>query len=186
MDAVATSPSLLDRLRGPDRAAAWDRFARLYTPVLDRWAARLGVPAADRPDLLQDVFVSLLGALPAFTPDPGRSFRAWLYAVLANKWRDHARKRRPGPLADGSGGPAVPDPAAEYDEAEYRAVLVGRAARLIETDFRPEAWAAFRATAIDGRPAAEVAAELGMTANAVYLARARVLARLRQELAGLL
>src|SRR5207244_1458370 len=57
-----TSASLLDQLRGPDRSAAWPRFVRLYTPLLARWAGRLGVPPADQPDLLQDVFLLLLRA----------------------------------------------------------------------------------------------------------------------------
>jgi hypothetical protein len=51
----STSPTLLDQLRGPDRAAAWRRFVALYTPLLARWAGRARVPDADRPDLVQDV-----------------------------------------------------------------------------------------------------------------------------------
>lgn len=180
-----TSATLLDQLRGPDRAAAWGRFVRLYAPLLDRWAGRVGAPPADRPDLVQDVFVTLLRTLPTFAPAPGRSFRAWLFTVLANRWRDVARKKAPALLGETEDFvPAAPT--AEPDEAEDLAVLAGRAARLVEGDFAPATWRAFWATAVDGRPAAAVAAELGLTANAVYLARARVLARLRAELAGLL
>ena len=184
-----TSASLLDQLRGPDRSAAWPRFVRLYTPLLARWAGRLGVPPADQPDLLQDVFLLLLRALPSFSYDRGGSFRAWLHAVVVNRWKDLCRKRVPVPMApDGSGfpAPAVEDPTLAVDEAEYRAVLVARAARLIEADFAPATWRAFWAAAVEGRPAAEVAAELGITPNAVYLARSRVLQRLRVELDGLL
>lgn len=176
-----TSLTLLDQLRGPDRAAAWGRFVRLYAPLLARWAGRVGAPPADRPDLVQDVFVTLLRTLPGYQYAPGRSFRAWLFTVLANRWRDLARKKAPALLGAGDDLPA-----AEPDEAEYRAVLAARAARLVEPDFAPATWKAFWGTAVDGRPAAAVAAELGLTANAVYLARARVLARLRAELAGLL
>jgi RNA polymerase sigma-70 factor (ECF subfamily) len=39
---------------------------------------------------------------------------------------------------------------------------------------------------LDGLPADEVAAELGTTPNAVYIAKSRVLARLREEAGGLL
>jgi RNA polymerase sigma-70 factor (ECF subfamily) len=185
----ATSVSLLNQLRGGDRAAAWPRFVHLYTPVLFRWAARIGVPRADQPDLLQDVFVTLLRSLPSFDYARGKSFRAWLYAVFANKWKDACRKKQPATLAPDDGGfpdPAVPDPADAIDEAEYRSVLVSRMAKLIQADFNAVTWKAFWATAVEDRPAAAVAAELGLTANAVYLARSRVLARLRAELDGLL
>jgi RNA polymerase sigma-70 factor (ECF subfamily) len=184
-----TSASLLDQLRGPDRAAAWARFVQLYTPLLFRWADRLGVPPADQADLVQDVFLALLRALPSFPYDRGRSFRARLNTVFVNKWKDARRKKSPALLAaDGSGfpAPAVEDPTRAVEEAEYRAVLVARAARLVQADFTPATWQAFWATAAEGKGAAEVAAALGLSTNAVYLARSRVLARLRQELEGLL
>jgi RNA polymerase sigma-70 factor (ECF subfamily) len=180
-----TSPTLLSKLRGADRSA-WPRFVRLYTPLLVRWGERLAVPPADVPDLVQEVMLVLLRGVPAL--DRGRGgFRAWLRTVFVNKWRDQCRKRRPVPLgAAGDGLPAEGDPILEVDEAEYRAVLAARAAGLIRADFNEATWAAFWATAVEDRPAGEVAAELGISANAVYLARARVLRRLRTELDGLL
>ena len=184
-----TSASLRDHLQGPDRDVAWGRFVRLYTPLLAHWATRAGVRPADRPDLIQEVFLTLLRALPSFSFDRGQSFRAWLHAVFVNKWKDSCRKKVPVTLAaDGSSFPApvVEDHAPQIDEAEYREVLVSRAARLIEADFKPATWQAFWKTTVEGRPAADVAAELNLSPNAVYHARARVLARLRQELAGLL
>lgn len=184
-----TSITLLDQLRTPGRDDAWSRFVRLYTPLLVRWAHRLQVPLGDRSDLLQEVFLALYRALPAFRHGPGRSFRAWAYTVTANKWREIRRKRVPVPLAGDDPrwlGPGEDDPVAEVDEAEYRAVLVAQASHLIRSEFAESTWRAFWATAVEGRPAAEVAIELGLTPNAVYLSRSRVLARLRAELAGLL
>lgn len=93
-----TSPTLLAKLAGPDRAVAWHRFVHLYTPILGRWGERLGVRQADRLDLIQEVFLSLLRTLPQFTPRRGSSFRAWLHTVFVNKWRDQCRKRMPTPL----------------------------------------------------------------------------------------
>jgi RNA polymerase sigma-70 factor, ECF subfamily len=177
-----TSPTLLEKLRGADRAA-WARFVHLYTPLFVRWGARAGVPASDVPDLIQEVLLVVLRGLPAFERG---GFRAWLRTVFVNKWRDQCRKRRPALLAAGADDLAVrSDPVLEVDEAEYRAVLAARAAALIRADFNELTWRAFWLTAVDDRPAAEVAAELGLSANAVYLARSRVLHRLRAELAGL-
>jgi RNA polymerase sigma-70 factor (ECF subfamily) len=184
-----TSITLLDLLRSPAQADAWPRFVRLYTPMLVRWAGRLQVPPTDRPDLLQEVFLALYRALPVFQHGAGRSFRAWAFTVTRNKWREMQRKRVPTTLAGDDprwAEPAADDPAAEVDEAEYRAVLVAQASRLVKGEFAESTWRAFWATAVEGRPAAAVAAELGLTPNAVYLARARVTARVRAELAGLL
>src|SRR5262245_23411012 len=98
-----TSHTLLAKLAGPERAAAWHRFVHLYTPLFLRWAERLGVPPADRPDLIQEVFLTLLRALPQFSPTRGGGFRAWLHTVFVNKWRDLCRKRSPTPTGVGAG-----------------------------------------------------------------------------------
>lgn len=182
----STPPSLLQQLGGADRGPAWGRFVRLYTPLMLAWAGKIGVPPADRADLVQDVFVTLLKTLPAFRYDPARSFRGFLRTLLANRWTDARRKRAPAAVGSDLDGEAAPDPVPELDEAEYRAAVVGRAAQLVKADFSEATWRVFWETTALGRPAAEVAAEHGLTPNAVYLARARVLHRLRAELDGLL
>jgi RNA polymerase sigma-70 factor (ECF subfamily) len=179
---LTTSTALLDRLRQPSDAEAWTRFLELYTPLLYRWSRRLGLQDADAADLVQDVFAVLLRKLPAFEFDRQRSFRGWLHTVLLNHWRDHPRRL----LAPLTVEPAVADPAEEMREAEYRRYLVDRALRLMRSDFEPPTWRACWECVANGRPAAEVAAELGLSLAAVYIARSRVLRRLRQELTGLL
>ena len=184
-----TPPTLLERLRRPADQAAWSRFVRLYTPLLLRWAYRLGLPGPDAADLVQEVFLVLVRQLPKFSYDPSRSFRAWLRTVTLNKWRDLGGRRGARSLdADDPAllGLAVADPAELFDEAEYRAALSGRALQLIRQEFQPTTWQACWETVVMDRPAAEVAAELGITVNAVYLAKSRVLSRLRQDLDGLL
>jgi RNA polymerase sigma-70 factor (ECF subfamily) len=180
---ATTSLTLLDRVRGPADPVAWDRFVRLYTPLLLRWAERDGLQSADAADLAQEVLVKLLRALPAYRREEGRTFRGWLRQVTANQARDYRRRRatRSLPEADGlSGvGSTADDPAAE---AEDQRVLVRRALDLIRVDFSDATWAAFSGAVLGGRSAGEVAAELGVSVNTVYLARHRVLARLRDEI----
>jgi RNA polymerase sigma-70 factor (ECF subfamily) len=181
-----TPASLLERLRQPD-AAAWSRFVRLYTPLLYAWACRLRLQPADAADLLQEVFTLLVKELPQFHYQTNGSFRGWLRTVLLNAWRARQRRRRPAPL-----GPEhlerFPDPAAPelLSEAEERRLLLERALALLKDEFGPATWRVFCAYALDGRPAAEVAAEAGTSANAVYIVKSRVLERLRRELRGLL
>jgi RNA polymerase sigma-70 factor, ECF subfamily len=182
-----TSVSLLQRLRRPDEAGAWERFVQLYTPLIYQWACRAGLQESDAADLVQDVFVLLLRKLPEFDYDQHGSFRAWLHAVTLNLWRTRLRRHKlptdPGVSPDGV---AAPDGVAEFDEAEYRDHLVRRALELLRTDFEEATWRAFWECVFNDRPTAEVAAELGMSAGAVRTAKCRVLARLRQELDGLL
>lgn len=182
-----TSPTLLERLRHPDESGAWERFAALYTPLMYYWARRQGLQQDDAADLVQDVFAILLERLPAFEYDAGRSFRSWLRTVTLNKLRERRRKSMPIP------GPqeafdALPDHRddAEFWEGEYRQHLIHGALDLIKSEFQPATWEAFWEHAMRGRPAPEVAAQLGLTPGAVRAARVRVVTRLRQELNGLI
>jgi RNA polymerase sigma-70 factor (ECF subfamily) len=177
----------LERLRRPDDATAWERFAELYTPLLYHWALRAGLQRADAADLVQDVFLLLIRKLPEFHYDPTKQFRAWLRTVTLNKYRERQRsaRRQPGSF-DPDSEPAIADPAAEYWENEYRGHLATTALNLLRTEFSATTWTAIWATTVEGRRAADVAAELKMTPGAVLAAKCRALARLRQELDGML
>ncbi|MBI3469014.1 MAG: sigma-70 family RNA polymerase sigma factor [Planctomycetes bacterium] len=185
-----TTPiSLLERLRQPNPEEAWARFVELYTPLIYRWARRIGLQHADAADLVQDVFTVLVQKMPTFEYDKSKSFRSWLRTVTFNTWRERHR-RKTLPMA-GTDGPSVSDVASPEDpegfwEEEYRQQLIGRAIGLMQAEFQPTTWKAFWEYVARGRPPAEVAAELGISRRAVYIAKSRVLRRLRQELAGLM
>jgi RNA polymerase sigma-70 factor (ECF subfamily) len=183
-----TPPSLLERLRKPSEQRAWEQFVQLYTPLLFAWARRLGLAEDDAADLVQDVFTLLVQKLPEFTYDRHQRFRGWLWTVTLNKWREK-RRRRQASAIDGQADLAQiadADPVAAFDEADYRRYIMSRALQLMQSDFQPSTWKACWEHVVSGRPAAEVAAELGITTGAVYVAKCRVLRRLRQELEGLL
>jgi RNA polymerase sigma-70 factor (ECF subfamily) len=182
---TTTPASLLQRLRSPDPPASdWERFVRLYAPLLHGWAVRAGMQEADASDLVQDVLVHLMQKLPAFEYDPVRGgFRGWLHTVLMNRWRETMRRK--APVIATVAEPAAP-PADGLEEAEHRQYLLGRALQLMKADFQENTWRVFWMTAIEGVPVAEAAARIKVSVKAVYLARARVLRRLREELAGLL
>lgn len=183
-----TPPSLLEKLRHPSDQQAWQEFVDLYTPLLYEWARRAGLQDPDAADLLQDVFTTLFRKLPEFEYDAARSFRKWLRSVLLNLWRDNLRRRSRRPLP---GQPDALEAVPAFDELgaaaerEYRHYLVGQALRLMQAHFQPATWKACWEL-VHGRPAVAVARELGISENAVYVAKCRVLSRLRQELAGLL
>ena len=186
---MSTSASLLTRLRHAGDKPAWDRFVDLYAPLLARWAGQLTADASAADDLVQDVFLALLRKLPGFRYDPAESFRGWLRTLLLNRWRDRLRdadRRVKHEAAAARERPGETEPADFLSEAEYRRGLVARALELVRDEFRPATWAAFTGHGVEGRPAAEVGAEVGLTANAVYQATFRVLRRVRLELDGLI
>jgi RNA polymerase sigma-70 factor, ECF subfamily len=190
---TSTPVTLLQRLRGPVQqettAAAWAEFVELYTPLLYSWATRLGLQPSDAADLVQDIFVILVQKLPAFEYDSQKSFRAWLRTILMNRWRD--REKRAAVVSQQNDAAALeqaaaPDQAIEVEETEYREVLLRRALELMQREFHPATWRACWEQVVQGRPAAEVARELSLSVNAVYVARSRVLRRLREYLDHLL
>jgi RNA polymerase sigma-70 factor (ECF subfamily) len=184
-----TNTSLLNRLKVPVDQAAWSRFVDLYTPLIYSWARQTGLQQSDAADLVQEVFTLLVEKMPDFAYDRHKSFRAWLRTVTLNKWRDRCRRRaaRPAEVTGQLPLEAAAAPAeSSFGEVEYRQHLVARALELMQAEFQPTTWKACWEFVVVGRPAAEVARRLGISENAVHLAKGRVLRRLRQELLGLL
>jgi RNA polymerase sigma-70 factor (ECF subfamily) len=182
-----TPPCLLEQLRRPGEEAAWERFVQLFTPLLCHWARRLGLHDADADDLVRDVFAVLADRLPQFQSDPGQDFRGWLWTITLDIFQGRSGPPDGGRAsgADQKAGLSA-DPAGGLGEAEYCQYLVQRTLALIQEEFPPAAWRAFCESAVAGRPADEVALELGIDVSEVYLARGRILRRVRTHLAGLL
>jgi RNA polymerase sigma-70 factor (ECF subfamily) len=184
---MKTPASLLERLRQPEQEQAWERFVELYTPLLYYWAQRATGRDREAADLVQEVLTLLVRKLPEFSYDRNRTFRGWLRTVAHNCWRNLRRR------AEVPREPGAPDlaelPAPESDEpfweVEYRQRLVGRALELMRAEFQPATWQACWRCVVEGQAPAEVARELGISVGAVYMAKSRVLSRLRKELEGL-
>jgi RNA polymerase sigma-70 factor (ECF subfamily) len=185
-----TSATLLDRLRD-NEAEAWRRFIHLYSPMVYHWAKRCGLANQDAADVLQEVFHAVARSLTDFrSQEHAGSFRGWLWVITRNKVRDHFRARGEGAV----GGSEMQDRLRQVPEEEpeswsrdgecSRLVLITRATELIRGDFEVHTWQAFWRLAVEGHAARDIATDLGMTVDAVYQAKARVLRRLREELNG--
>jgi RNA polymerase sigma-70 factor (ECF subfamily) len=160
----------------------------MYTPLFFAWTKRLNLSEPEATDLVQDLFAVLVEQLPKFEYDRSRSFRAYLKTILLNRWRNHLRRRSAENVNHSVSVNEVvseDQPIRELEEAEYRTYIVGRALALMQSEFQQVTWKACWEFVVSGRPAEEVAASLGISVNAVYLAKSRVLRRLREELAGL-
>jgi RNA polymerase sigma-70 factor (ECF subfamily) len=189
-ESPTTRPSLLLRLRDPADDQAWVEFVDLYAPLIRRVARRGGLQDADAADLEQEVFRAVAGAINRYDPDPARgSFRGWLLRIARNLLLNSLAARRRHPPAGGGTDmvallEALPDPTGEDSavfEAEYRRRTFEWAAHQVREEFRPATWQAFWRTAVDAEEPALVAAGIGLTVGAVYVARSRVLARIRAK-----
>ncbi len=187
----ATRVTLLARIRDERDADAWGEFVRLYGPVVYGFARNRGLQDADAADLMQDVMRSVARNAGKLEYDPARgTFRGWLYTITRNKIYNFLSAQRNRPRASGDpdakeqldAAPAREEGGPDADwEKEYQRRLTDRAMQLVESEFQPATWKAFWQTAVDGQPAAEVGAGLKMSPGAVYVAKSRVLARLREE-----
>jgi RNA polymerase sigma-70 factor (ECF subfamily) len=184
---LSTSPTLLRSLFGPGADAAWPTFVERYAPLVADRCRRAGLQPADADDVRQQVFAHLSRALAGFRYDPGRRFRGYLTRAVDNairsRWRALARK--PGLV--GRGGRDLPEPLAALpadldDVLSEELASVSRVVEAVRFEVGADAWAAFWLTTMDGLSGAEAAARLGKTPSAVYVAKSRVLARLRAAL----
>ena len=183
----STSSSLLERLRHPNAEEAWDRFVRLYSPLLFHWARGVGLRRQDAADLVQEVLVLLVRKMPTFQYDRSRSFRAWPAHRHAQQVARAAARAAPAVEGDAAlQEVAAPEGMAVFEEAEYRRYVVRRALDMVRPGFPDRAWQAFWRYAVEGADPAAVAAALGLSVGSVYAAKSRVMARLREELEGLL
>jgi RNA polymerase sigma factor (sigma-70 family) len=187
-DIPLTRASLLVRLRDAQDGTAWTDFVDLYAPVVYGYARKQGLQDADAADLSQEVLRAVAGAIGRFEYDPARgAFRNWLFTVVRRKlinWQT-AQERR----LRGSGDtathqlleqcPVPEEPGTEWD-VEWQQRLVGWACTQIRRDVTDLTWQAFWRTAVEGQRGKQVAADLGLSVAAVYHARSRVLARLKE------
>jgi RNA polymerase sigma-70 factor, ECF subfamily len=161
------------------------------------WCLRAGLQPADAADVGQDVFAAVARGIDGFRRDrAGDTFRGWLYVITRNKLRDRAAS----PGAVGTGGsdaqrrlaelpaeqPGETGATADAEEVNERKALYRRAIECVRGEFEPRTWQAFWRAFVDGHAPADIASDLGITVNAVYLAKSRILRRLREEFAALI
>jgi RNA polymerase sigma-70 factor (ECF subfamily) len=188
-DAPTTRPSLLVRIRDVQDGPAWSQFVEIYAPLIYGFCRKQGLQDADAADLTQDVLRAVSVAVRRLDYDPQRgTFRGWLFTVVRNKLRNLAAHR--SRQVQGTGDTdwqlllqqqPAPEEAAHWEEDHERR-LFAWAAAVVRQDVRDSTWQAFWLTAVEGKSGPETAASLGMTVAAVYLAKSRVMARLKEQI----
>jgi RNA polymerase sigma-70 factor (ECF subfamily) len=185
--APVTRPSLLLRLRDTDDTEAWSQFVSLYTPLIFGHCKRHGLQDADAADVAQEVMRAVAAEMPQFQYDAARGkFRGWLLQTTRHRLHKflERRDRAPAPASEATLEHYLeqepgPDEQARWEQ-EYQQRLFDWAAGRARAEFQSATWEAFRLTAVESLSVKETAARLGISGGAVYIARSRVIARLRE------
>src|SRR5579871_2865787 len=190
-DSPQTRASLLVRIRDSRDAQAWRLFVELYAPLIHGFARKRGLQDADAADLTQEVLGIVARSVQKLEYDPQRgAFRGWLFTIVRNRVRNILTRRRPYEQGSGDTGAhellleqpdSAEDPDAAWEE-QYQKQLFACAAKHVQARVNNRTWQAFWRTTVQGQGARDVGAELNMTVAAVYLAKSRIMAQLKEQI----
>ncbi len=187
MDSLQTRASLLVRIRDASNFHAWVEFVDLYAPLLDSYARRHGLQDSDAADLSQDILRNVVRSIGRLDYDRNKgSFRGWLLTVARNEIFKLNRKNKRN---EGTGGSQFQELLSQQaapqcdddDEREHQLRLFQLAVGKVRPQFQDKTWQAFWRTVVDEQSVEHAADSLSMSVGAVYIARSRVTARIREE-----
>jgi RNA polymerase sigma-70 factor (ECF subfamily) len=188
---LQTRPSLLVRIRDAKDDDAWSSFVEIYAPVVYRYCRRKGLQHSDAADVTQDVLGQVARSATQFEyrPEQGR-FRDWLGTVTHNRVANHFRslarnQREMTGLGDMTQDPPAPQaPASEWVE-EFNSQILKTALERVQPLFEVKTWQAFELLWIQNHAGAAAAKALELSIDSVYMAKSRVLKRLKEEVLSL-
>ncbi len=183
-DSIETRLSLIGRLHNKGDGEAWSECVQIYEPLIQTFVQRRGLQHADAAEVTQEVLSRVANSIAQWSPDPLKgTFRGWLYRVTRNLTIDYIRRNKRLPTADGEtdiGQIASPseDDSREF-RLEYERQLFNWAAGQVRASFKADNWLAFWLSSVEEKSVHDVAKQLNISRGTVYVARSRVMARIK-------
>ena len=187
MDWVTTS-TILENLRDFQNRSAWDRFvSRFHKPIVS-FVREMGFTETDAEDVAQEALLAFATAYREGRYDRSKGrLSKWLFGIVYHRvlqaGRRLGRRKAEVPVYNDSfSWSGVPDKKTaqlSWNNTWNRSVL-RHCLDQVRQDVEPGTFRAFELTVLCKRSPADVAEELGITQNAVYIAKHRVVHRLRE------
>jgi len=188
MENLTTRVSLILRLQDLRDAEAWDEFAVIYEPTLRSVIRRLGLNEFDSDDAFQEVMLKLSQVIHKWSPDKNNAtFRGWLYRVARNTLINYLKSSKHlnelalvGFDLDGI-AESKDEPLRSFVDLEFSRQVLIHVSRKVELEFTPTNWQAFWLSYAKRDSIENVAQKLCISKSRVYIARSRILHRLKRE-----
>lgn len=182
---IETPTSLIFRIRDPSDSRSWREFVSLYGPLIRSLLRHFNVPRDDIEDVCQEVFAKVIRALPTFEWEPKRGrFSTWLWKVVYNAATDYFRRKNREAKVQQGYEQKVAEEDLPPDESwlqECRQHVLKYALEKVRAESNPTVWYCFEQYFLKGRPAHEIACEMGIERNTVYVYASRTLDRIRAK-----
>jgi len=190
---ASTSVSLLDRLSDNGDSADWQRLLTIYRPFIASIVRKYPSLESQVDDVVQEVMLVLVRELREFKRHREGSFRTWIRGITVNQLRNALRKSKrflqtQAYPEEESQLSQLEDPNSDLSlrwDKQHDEWVIQQVMEVVKPRVEPATWNAFHLQAVAKKPPQQVADELGMSLNSVFLAKSRVMKRLRLEAAGL-
>ena len=187
MEFEQTRSSLLRRVRNLDDATGWEEFDRLYRPMLVGYARRRGLRTDEAEEIAQQCLTAIVARIQTF--ERRRSYRAWLRGMVDHKVSDHLADRQRHRRADTDQLARTPGPAEPPEslwQQEWNQTHLTYCIDCLRADFASHTLQAFAMYVLEDQPVPHISRCLGLTPNQIYVAKSRVMARLRERFGDLI
>lgn len=186
---TATGTRTLEALKDPGNRTVWQQFVARWRPPIISFALRVGLREDEAQDAAQETLIAFCDAYRSgkYDREKGR-LRKWLFGIASNQIQSIIRKR-PKNEVHPDGGTDETDffhrigdqgqLEAIWDE-EWSQWIIRHCIEAVRPQFKPKTFKAFELFVVQELPAKEVAEQLKMTENAVFLAKHRVLKCIRE------
>ena len=178
----ATRSSLLSRVRDFDDAEGWGEFDELYRPLLLGYARSCGLGADEAEEIAQQCLAAVVDRIQQFRRK--RSFRGWLRKMVEHKVSDYLADHRRHLQADTDLLANAPSPApspSELWQRNWNQSLGRYLTHRLRSEFAQHTLQAFEMYVLHGYPVKQISRMLAMTPNQIYVAKSRIVNRLREE-----
>lgn len=191
---TVTNTALLEGLKNPGNQVVWQDFVERYRPMIVRYARRFGLDDTDAEDAAQQALIAFCTAYRdgKYDREKGR-LRVWLFGIARNQLLN-LRRREVGHAAHERQVVNAPnettffarigddDQMEKVWDEEWRDSVLRQCLEEVRREFDAKTIQAFELFAWKGLPAQEVADQIGVTSNAVFISKHRVMKRIRELL----